>query len=105
MASPMTIRPLAPDDLERPRRPVPEGTFRARLARHGLRLALPTRMLYRGGVLFINGEAHAVGATAARLLGRLADRRSLAPQRGIDREAAELLYQWYRVGYVTLGDP
>jgi 50S ribosomal protein L16 3-hydroxylase len=89
--------------FERPHGPVPEGAFRAQLARRGARLALETRMLFLGNAIFINGEAHAAGAAAARLLSRLADRRALAPQRRVDREAAGLLYQWYRAGYVTLG--
>jgi hypothetical protein len=60
-------------------------------------------MLFRGNLLFINGESHSAGTPAAQLLSRLADRRSLPPQRRADREAAGLLYQWYRAGYVTLG--
>jgi 50S ribosomal protein L16 3-hydroxylase len=90
--------------FERPRHPVPEGAFGAQLARRGVRLAPQTRMLFRGKLLFINGEAHSSGAPAAQLLSRLADRRSLPPQRRINREAAGLLYQWYRAGYVTLAE-
>jgi len=90
--------------FERPRRPVAERPFSTRAARHGVRLAPQTRMLFRGDTLFINGEAHPAGASAAQLLSRLADRRSLPPLRRINREAAGLLYQWYRAGYVTLGD-
>jgi len=90
--------------FERPRRPVPEGAFGTQLARRGVRLAPQTRMLFRGNLLFINGEAHPAGAPAAQLLSRLADRRSLPPQRRADREAAGLLYQWYRAGYIVLSD-
>jgi 50S ribosomal protein L16 3-hydroxylase len=61
-------------------------------------------MLFRSDTLFINGEAHAASAAAAQFLSRLADRRSLPPLRRINREAAGLLYQWYRAGYVALGD-
>ncbi len=88
----------------RPSRPLAENAFLARAARRGTRLALPSRMLFRGHTLFINGEAHTPGATAARRLARLADRRSLPPLPRLDREAAQLLYQWYRAGYVHLGD-
>jgi 50S ribosomal protein L16 3-hydroxylase len=88
----------------RPHRPVAQAVFNAQLARRGVRLAPPTRMLFRGSTLFINGEAHPAGAPAAQVLSRLADRRSLPPLRRVDREAAALLYQWYRAGYVTLGD-
>jgi 50S ribosomal protein L16 3-hydroxylase len=90
--------------FERPRRPVAEGSFGAQATRRGVRLAPQTRMLFRGDTLFINGEAHPAGAAAAQLLSRLADQRSLPPLRRINREAAGLLYQWYRAGYVTLGD-
>jgi 50S ribosomal protein L16 3-hydroxylase len=90
--------------FERPRRPIPEGAFGAQLARRGVHLAPQTRMLFRGNLLFINGEAHSAGAPAAQLLSRLADRRALPPQRRANREAAGLLYQWYRAGYVVLSD-
>ena len=86
----------------RPSRPLSESAFLARAARRGTRLALPSRMLFRGNTLFINGEAHTPGATAARRLARLADRRSLPPLPGLDRESAQLLYQWYRAGYIQL---
>lgn len=88
----------------RPSRPLPRGTFAARVARRGARLALPTRMLFRGDTLFMNGEACAVRAPAARLLTRLADRRALAPRQRIDGESARLLYQWYRAGYLHPDD-
>jgi len=96
--------PKDPVVFERPRRPIAEAAFGAQAARRGARLAPQTRMLFRGSILFINGEAHPAGASAARLLSRFADRRSLPPLRRINREAAGLLYQWYRAGYVTLGD-
>ena len=86
----------------RPSRPLSESAFLARAAPRGTRLALPSRMLFRGNTLFINGEVHTPGATAARRLARLADRRSLPPLPRLDRESAQLLYQWYRAGYIQL---
>jgi 50S ribosomal protein L16 3-hydroxylase len=88
----------------RPLRPLPEKAFAARAVRSGIRLALATRLLFRGNVLFINGEACTAGAGAARLLSRLADRRALPRRARIDREAAGLLYRWYRAGYIVPGD-
>ena len=88
----------------RPSRPLSESAFLARAARRGTRLALPSRMLFRGNTLFINGEAHTPGATAARRLARLADRRSLPPFPRLDHESAQLLYQWYRAGYIKLNN-
>lgn len=88
--------------FERPTRPCAQRAFAARLARRGARLALPTRMLFRGNTLFINGEEHTVGPAAGRLLTRLADERGLAPRARVDREADELLYGWYRAGYLQI---
>lgn len=88
----------------RPRRPFSARAFAARAARRGVRLALPTRMLFRGTTLFINGEAGKTGARAARLLSRLADRRALPAGSRLDPESAALLHQWYRAGYIELDD-
>lgn len=88
----------------RPYRPLPERAFATQAARRGVRLVPQTRMLFRANTIFMNGEAHPVSAPAARLLSQLADRRSLPPLRRADRESAGLLYQWYRAGYITLGD-
>jgi hypothetical protein len=60
-------------------------------------------MLFRGGTIFINGEAHRPGARAAGRLSRLADRRSL-PAACFAPETAKLLYQWYRAGYIEIDD-
>jgi 50S ribosomal protein L16 3-hydroxylase len=90
--------------FRRPHRPLAAAAFSARAARGGVRLAGPTRMLYRGRTLYINGEAHALASPAAGQLSRLADRRSLPPLVRLDREAKQMLYQWYRAGYITLGD-
>ena len=88
----------------RPSRPVTERAFAARAARGGVRLAPPTRMLFRGAMLYVNGEAHLPAASAARCLTRLADRRALPPLARLDRESVQLLYQWYRAGYLTIGN-
>ncbi len=90
--------------IPRPVRPLSERAFAARAARHGVGLAPQTRMLFRGRTVFVNGEACETGAPSARLLARLADRRSLPPNLRADRESARLLYQWYRSGYILLGD-
>lgn len=88
--------------FSRPPRPLSARAFTARVAGAGARLALPTRMLFRGATFFINGEASTVGPPAARLLSSLADRRSLPPRFRADRESAQLLYEWYRAGYITV---
>lgn len=90
--------------FSRPPRPQPARAFVAHIARSGVRLALPTRLLFRGDTVFVNGEARRVGAAASRLLSRLADRRSLTPPLRPDRESAHVLYEWYRAGYIHPGD-
>ncbi|MBM3357774.1 MAG: cupin domain-containing protein [Betaproteobacteria bacterium] len=90
--------------FSRPSRTLAPRAFAARAARHGLRLALRTRMLFRGDTIFMNGEAHTVGAPAARLLARLADRRRLPPLALSGGESARLLYEWYRAGYIEFGE-
>jgi len=86
----------------RPSRPMPERAFAAARTRRGVQLAPATRMLYRGGTFFINGESLAVGAAAARTLSRLADCRALPPHWRVAREASAILYEWYRAGYIRL---
>jgi 50S ribosomal protein L16 3-hydroxylase len=88
--------------FDRPRRPLASKAFAVRAAHHGVRLALKTQMLCRGRRLFINGEHCEVDGAAARLLLRLADRRSLPPRAAIGAEAGHWLYQWYRAGYIEL---
>ena len=89
--------------FERPARPVPRSRFAQRLAAVGVRLALRTRMLTRGSNAFINGEMESCGAATVRVLEDLANERILAPPLEIDRAACDLLYSWYRSGYVELG--
>jgi 50S ribosomal protein L16 3-hydroxylase len=95
--------PKAHVQFARPHRPLTRGAFAAQAARRGVRLAGPTRMLFRGAVIYINGESHANVAPDAQRLSRLADRRRLAPFARIDRDTLQLLYQWYRAGYLTIG--
>jgi len=89
----------------RPARPLTARAFAARAERGGVCLAAPTRMLFRGTALYINGDAHLPSGSAARRLSRLADRRALPPRTRLDRESLELLYRWYRAGYIRIGDP
>ncbi len=85
-----------------PRRALPAAAFAAKVARHGVRLALKSQMLCRGRQVFINGERCVVAAAAARLLLRFADRQRLPPRTLVPEEAAHWLYQWYRAGYIDL---
>jgi 50S ribosomal protein L16 3-hydroxylase len=86
----------------RPTRPLAASAFLRACARSGLRLAGATGMLYRRGYIYANGEESAATGRTRRLLERLADDRKLAPDTVLTREAASLLYSWYRAGYLVL---
>jgi len=86
----------------RPRRPLRPAAFAHRAARDGVRLALPTRMLFRRGVFFINGDACPARPRAARTLRHLADQGQLLPGQMGNQESVRWLYQWYCAGYLEL---
>lgn len=88
--------------FERPRRALAFAAFTARARRDGVRLALKTRMLYRGRHVFINGEAIAVPGPARPALRAFADRREAIPWASDSVWAARRLHAWYRCGYVEL---
>jgi len=88
--------------FERPTRPPGMHQFVRMISRRGLHLAAATIMLYRGRRFFINGESVTV-QDGRELLARLADRRALEPGIFPAEGAAELLYTWYRSGYLDLG--
>jgi 50S ribosomal protein L16 3-hydroxylase len=78
----------------------------ARFVRHarsqGIRLALKTRMLYRGALVFVNGDCVRMPKEARAALVGLADARAALPWRSRSDAAARLVYEWYRGGYVEL---
>jgi 50S ribosomal protein L16 3-hydroxylase len=77
-----------------PRRPLARGAFARRLRRSAVLLDAKTQMLYRGARLYVNGEE----AGSPRGLRALADRRrALVPA-----ARADLIYEWYRAGYLHL---
>jgi 50S ribosomal protein L16 3-hydroxylase len=84
-----------------PRRPLARSVFAAHAARGGLRLDSATQLLYDRSQLFINGEAVAPPARARVTLRRLANTRGL-PRGHFEREALQLLYRWYRDGFLHL---
>lgn len=95
--------PKAHVQFEPPARPLARRAFEQACARRGVRLALPTQMLYRGTRVFINGEAISAPSSAGRALRRLADERKLAPHASHDTALAAMLHEWYRAGFVLLG--
>lgn len=85
----------------RPTRPLTPARFAQCVRSRGVHLAPASRMLYRGGSIFLNGEAFRTGAAAA--LARLADARALPPPLVLAAEAQALLYDWYLAGYIAPG--
>jgi 50S ribosomal protein L16 3-hydroxylase len=89
--------------------PMAAAAFIRRLLKEGIRLALPTRMLYFGGHLYVNGEKQAIKAHA--LLKRLADQGFLLPLQCLDLGQKSTLNdnivgelrQWHANGWLQLG--
>ena len=86
-----------------PRRPLSENAFSRMARRRGVELALASLMLYGNAMVFINGEPHRIDKNLATPLQRLANARRL-PGRQIPRPglATDMLYRWYRAGYIYL---
>jgi 50S ribosomal protein L16 3-hydroxylase len=89
----------------RPRRPLSEPAFSKKARRRGVELALATLMLYGSAMMFVNGEPCKIDGTLQPLLRKLADARRLQghqiPSRGT---GMNMLYQWYRAGYICLSE-
>ncbi len=95
--------PKAQVFFDAPEKPLARAMFARGAARRGLRLGLKTQMLHRGGRLYINGESHAMPASVAARgqLRDLARRRALAPAAPA-AGALEMIYSWYRYGWLEL---
>jgi 50S ribosomal protein L16 3-hydroxylase len=74
--------------------------FARRLDACGVRLALPTRMLTSRDQIFINSETACAPPGGRTILGRLADDRCLPAATRLNAPTRDLLYEWYRAGYV-----
>ncbi|MCU1276491.1 MAG: cupin protein [bacterium] len=86
-----------------PRRPLSADAFARRLRGRGrLTLALASRGLVRGDLLFFNGEAHRASRATQRLFEELVLTRSLALPRTLDARTLALLHAWYAAGYLQL---
>ena len=88
----------------RPRRPLAPGRFASRCATCGLRLDARSRMLFRGGDFFLNGERVAAGGRSRPALVRLADERFLAPGPRASEPLLRLLHGWYLAGWLHVGE-
>jgi 50S ribosomal protein L16 3-hydroxylase len=86
-----------------PHKPLSATAFSRAARRNGVELAPASLMLYGSAMLFINGEACKTGKVSPPLLRRLADTRRLpGRQIPLQRLETDLLYRWYRAGYIKL---
>jgi 50S ribosomal protein L16 3-hydroxylase len=96
--------PKSSVSFEPVKRPLTLDKFMALAGKRGLRLSRKTQMLYRGELVFINGESFAVSRADKALLSVLADRRALDGQAiaTASLDVAEALHDWYRQGWLLL---
>lgn len=85
-----------------PPRPVAFSAFLRRLANDRVQLDPRTNLLVHGTKLFVNGDALTVRGRARAALLALADRRSADGAVLAHARLADLLYTWYRQGYLGL---
>lgn len=87
--------------FEAPRRPLSAARFAEAVQRAGVRLNLKTQMLCQGHTVFINGDACPVQAADYPVLRQLADCRALAGGIALSPAVLNLLYEWYRDGFLV----
>ena len=89
-----------------PHRVLSQFAFTRAARRNGVELSLASLMLYGNAMLFINGESHKTAKSIPSALRRLADTRQLSahmvPAQGM---VIDMLYRWYRAGYIYLSKP
>ena len=83
-----------------PRRVLSIAAFTRSVQRSGLQLAPASILLYDDHAFYMNGERCLVPTGARLPLRRFADRRNMPPRAALSKAAAEILYGWYRSGFV-----
>ncbi len=86
-----------------PARPHARAEFMRRLGLARVRLDPRTRMLTHGTRIYINGAAFFTQADARAALQELADCREIAGARLARVQAGDLIFDWYRQGFLLLG--
>jgi len=86
-----------------PGKPLSPARFAAACKLRGVALDARSRCLYSGTRFFTNGEAHSLSKVEADLLQSLADRQTIGPC-APGRHAMNILYGWYRAGYLHLNE-
>ena len=87
--------------FRRPARPPQPDAFAKRLARGRIALALPTRGLLRGGRVYLNGDGWDPPRRARPFFRELLRTRGAA-RAPRDARTQEILYAWYRAGWIDL---
>lgn len=82
-----------------PERPISRSAFLRKLASARIRLDPRTRMLSHDTRVYVNGEAFKIRRSSA--LRKLADRREVEGARLAREPIADLVFDWYRRGFVV----
>lgn len=88
--------------LEAPDLPMSKVQFFKHAQKHGICLALKSRMLFTNELFFMNGEAYYCHNSAKPYLRKLADEREMMPSKECIQHAGNDLYQWYLYGYLGI---
>lgn len=88
--------------FEPPRKPLARAAFKRRLATGRIRLDPRTRLLRRARRFFVNGDGFTPPPSAHAALAALADRRMLDGRSLASGRPADLIFEWYRHGWVRL---
>lgn len=86
-----------------PDKPMTLGRFEITLRKSGVLLDLKTLFLCYNERVFINGEVHLVEPDSYKCLRELADKRFLDMNTDLNKVTLNLLYQWYKDGYLMPG--
>lgn len=87
-----------------PRRAVPRTAFSRLCAHQGLQLDAKSILLYDSQAFYMNGERQDLSRDTGAAVRRLANRRKLTPGPALPGSALDVLYEWYRAGYLHPGD-
>jgi 50S ribosomal protein L16 3-hydroxylase len=90
--------------FEPPSTPLSRGRFLQAWARSGLELDRRTQLLFSGARFFLNGETVEIPACDRSRLAELADLRRLAAPQDMSEAGLDLIYEWYRCGFVLPGE-
>ncbi|HZZ12814.1 MAG TPA: cupin domain-containing protein [Paraburkholderia sp.] len=90
-----------------PHKPLDEGRFVAQASKFGVRLDRKTNLLYKRRFFFLNGEEISIEG-AKKWLFDLADQRCMSAKRFVtlshDSSVTAQLHEWYRAGWIEVGE-